>query len=237
MYRSYLQEVEYCQQHLAQYQQLSSKADFALFPDFSALATLNQLFKDSEISLGAQDCSAHEQGAYTGQVSAQSLGELGCDYVIVGHSERRALGETNVIISQKTSQAFAAELTPIICIGEPEDVYHNKQTQAYLTNQLTPLMPVLSPNYFKSFCIAYEPIWAIGTGQTPNIDEIEQIQAFIRQFVETETGANTFRVVYGGSVNAKNCAELKTMMPFEGFLIGKASLDIQEFAQIVNLID
>ncbi len=239
MYRSYAQAVDYCAAHRDQYRALASisTADVAIFPSFESIAAIKQLLP--EINIGAQDCSPHDPGAHTGQVSAESLHELGCTYVIIGHSERRAAGDTDEMVAQKLAQAFQAGLIPILCIGEPEAVYNEGRTstQTFLTAQLAPAIPVLKSNSHIPFNIAYEPMWAIGSGKTPTIQEIEQTQAFIRESIQRETGATNFRLLYGGSVSNKNAAALKTIKPFEGFLIGKASLDVEEFAQIVNLIN
>lgn len=239
MYRTHAQTVDYCTEHIEQYRELASNsiADVVIFPSFETVASLIQLLP--KINIGAQDCSAHDLGAHTGQVSAQSLHELGCKYVIIGHSERRAAGDTDGIVAHRLAQAFKAGLIPILCIGEPADIYNERliSTQMFLTAQLTRAIPVLKSNRQLPFNIAYEPIWAIGSGKTPTVPEIEHTQAFIREFIQRETGATNFRVLYGGSVGSKNAAKLKTIKPFEGFLIGKASLDVGEFAQIINLIN
>ncbi len=239
MYRSYAQTIEQCKKDLDLLRRLGANAtiDVALLPSTDALSAVGQIVAATGIYLGAQDCSAHDLGAYTGQVAAQSLRELGCSFVIIGHSERRAASDTDEIIAQKVGQAFKAGLAPIICIGEPEAVYNLGQTQQFLTKQLQALQSILSAHTTHHFNIAYEPVWAIGSGKTPTPPEISNTISCIRNFLETEIGSSQFRILYGGSVNQKNAGELKNIEPFEGFLVGKASLDIQEFAHIINMIE
>lgn len=182
------------------------------------------------IHLGGQNCSHQSSGALTGEISATMLADVGCRYVILGHSERRTLhGETSSLIKQKTQQALDANLIPIICVGESLEQRQKGLAEKIIEEQLTESIPHLS-NPSSTYLIAYEPIWAIGTGLTATKEDIEAMHTFIRQH---PTGQNT-SILYGGSVNGNNAAEILTLQNVDGVLVGGASLKIEEFNRIIN---
>lgn len=182
------------------------------------------------IHLGGQNCSHQSSGAFTGETSAAMLADVGCRYVILGHSERRTLhGEKSPLIKQKAQQALDAKLIPIICVGESLEQRQQGLAEKIIEEQLNESIPHLSdPSSF--YLIAYEPIWAIGTGLTATREDIEAMHKFIRQH---PTGQNT-SILYGGSVNGDNAAEILNIQNVNGVLVGGASLKIDEFNRILN---
>ncbi|MES2984884.1 MAG: triose-phosphate isomerase [Pseudomonadota bacterium] len=178
----------------------------------------------SPLKLGGQDCHAKTHGACTGEVSAPMLADMGCSYVIVGHSERRAEGETCADVCAKAEAAMAAGLIPIICIGESRAEYEAGRTRAALSEQLVPIAALSATDYL----IAYEPIWAIGTSQTPSSIEIADAHTHIKSALGSETC-----VLYGGSVNAANGEEILGIAHVSGALIGGASLEISSMRAIL----
>jgi len=184
------------------------------------------LLKTAGVAVGGQDCSDQEDGAYTGQVSAAQLKDIGCTYVIVGHSERREHnGETNKIVSAKASRAIAAGLTPIICVGETLEQREAGKEQQVVGGQLVESIPVDAVNYV----VAYEPVWAIGTGKVASPEDVEAMHAFIR----TNVGAGV-RILYGGSMNFDNAAELLATPNVDGGLVGGASLTAESFLSLAK---
>ena len=180
---------------------------------------------NAELKLGAQNCYVGKQGAYTGEVSAPMLKDIGCNYVIIGHSERRAMGETDVDVAAKASAVVEAGLMPIICVGESrEDCDHGRTKQA-LDTQLAGLKTLTSGTYI----IAYEPIWAIGAGTTPKAAEIETTHSHIKSVLGSDT-----RVLYGGSVNVGNAGEILGLASVAGALIGGASLEIESMGALIT---
>lgn len=182
------------------------------------------------VALGAQNCSAFEAGAYTGEVSASLLGEMGCEYVIVGHSERRTLfGETSEDVRNKAMQVLACYMTPVVCIGESLEMYESGETKAYLKDQLEACLPD------QNFILAYEPIWAIGTGRVPTLEEIEETQAFLKE-VLVRHGLGETPVLYGGSVKGENAKDILALPSVDGVLVGGASLKIGSFLKIMRSV-
>jgi triosephosphate isomerase (TIM) len=210
--------------------------DVAVFPPFPYLAELSSQHAKSGLGIGAQDVSEHEgQGAYTGEVSAAMLADIGAQWALVGHSERRQYhGESDELVARKFAAARAGGLTPILCVGETLEQREAGQTEAVIARQLH---AVLAPNGIASFdtaVIAYEPIWAIGTGRTATPEMAQQVHAFIRSQLETEDVmiARLTRLLYGGSVKAANAAELFAQADVDGGLIGGASLAASDFLGI-----
>ena len=196
---------------------------------------LRDEFGLSAIALGAQDVSAVNSGAYTGQISAVMLREQGCQYVIVGHSERRQyLHETNEEVVQKAIRAREAGLMPIVCVGEGLDVYQAQQTQAFIVAQLDPLISAIQSNELDRCVVAYEPIWAIGTGLAATAAYASQVHGFIReQFAKVNSiFSQQLTILYGGSVKPDNAAQLFHAPDIDGGLIGGASLQPAEFMSI-----
>ena len=187
----------------------------------------------SAIAWGAQDCSSHDAGAFTGEVSAAMLAEFGCRYVIVGHSERRALhGESDRLVAEKAAQALAADLTPIVCVGETLAEREAGQTAAVVARQLGAAIDLLGDGVAK-VVVAYEPVWAIGTGKTASPAEAEAVHAQLRtQLAAASPQAAGISILYGGSVKPDNAASLFGQANIDGGLIGGASLNAQHFAAI-----
>ncbi len=203
-------------------------------PPFPYLSiTLNRLF-GTAIACGGQDCARHEKGAYTGEVSAFMLKDIGCSYVIIGHSERRQhYQETSELIQQKAEIALKVGLRPIICIGETLADREGQKTLEVLEDQLKKSVPEND----QEFVIAYEPVWAIGTGKTPTITEILEVHAFIRAWLEkNRKKSSSVPILYGGSVNEQNAKDLLSLQNVDGVLVGGASLKAETFWQIVQAV-
>lgn len=202
------------------------------------LSAAVRAFKDSRIAVGAENVYFEKSGAYTGEISADMLADLGVRYVIVGHSERRALfGETDEIVNKKVLAALEAGLNPIICVGESLAQREMGVTMELIALQVKSALAGVSAEQMRRCVIAYEPIWAIGTGKTATADQAEEVCAQIRKVIGEVYGeavAEATTVQYGGSMNAKNCEELLSKKDVDGGLIGGASLKAPDFAVIVN---
>jgi len=194
-------------------------------------------FKDSKVGVGAQDVSAYESGAYTSEISGAQLADAGAKYVIIGHSERRANhGETDVQVRAKTAAALTSKLTPIVCVGETLEEREMGITIELVTLQVKTALSGLSAEQARRVVIAYEPVWAIGTGVTATAEQAGEVCTAIRAVIRTLYGARIARSVtiqYGGSMNAKNAEELLAQPDIDGGLIGGASLKPEEFAKII----
>ena len=186
----------------------------------------------------AQNCGAEKSGAYTGEVSAEMLNDIGIEYVIIGHSERREYyGETNEILTKKVDLAFANGLKAIFCCGEPLSVRDANAQNVFVEEQLKSSLFHLSEEQMKNFIIAYEPVWAIGTGRTASSEQAQEMHAHIRSVLEGKYGkaiADTVSVLYGGSVKATNAAEIFSQPDVDGGLVGGASLIAAEFTTIIK---
>jgi len=211
-----------------------TNVDIALCPSHLLLSTVARGIKSSRISLGAQTVSEYEQGAYTGETSASTLGEIGCRYVIVGHSERRHLfGESITSVAAKSQAAIKAGLIPIICLGETQSEHSKGATNSVIEAQLEPFVEV-GVDAFKDVVIAYEPVWAIGTGETASPAQAQDVHAFIRSCLMKidSRAAELTRILYGGSVKPDNAKDLFARNDVDGGLIGGASLNAEDFLQI-----
>jgi triosephosphate isomerase len=190
------------------------------------------------IAFGAQDLSAHDGGAYTGEVTAAMLAKLGCDYVVVGHSERREYhGESDALVNAKAGRALAAGITPIVCVGEGLDIRKSGEHVAYTLAQLDGSLAGLTTEQVANLVVAYEPVWAIGTGEVATPEDAQEVCQAIRARVEAtfgEEAAAGLRMLYGGSVKATNVASIMAQPDVDGALVGGASLDADEFAAIVR---
>jgi triosephosphate isomerase len=209
-------------------------------PPFVHLTDVQRLLGASRIALGGQDVCAEEPGAHTGEVSAGMLADIGCRYVIVGHSERRALyGEDDGLVARKFLAAGRQALVPILCVGESLDERERDATRAVILRQLDAVLAAAGPPAFARAVIAYEPVWAIGTGRTATPGQAQEVHALIRGRIAEKdaTIAASLRVLYGGSVKAANAAELFAMPDVDGGLIGGASLKAEEFASICAAAD
>lgn len=214
-------------------QDIGVAAEVAVCPPFIWLDAVKDALEGSQIILGAQDCHPQPEGAYTGDISAPMLRDAGCDYVIVGHSERRTLhGESSAEIREKAEAIFAAGMAPIICVGESQEERDAGQTIAVIREQCAASVPDAQKGIPV---IAYEPIWAIGSGKTPSLDEIARVHTEIHGImVELGFASGALRVLYGGSVKPGNAAEILALPGVEGALIGGASLKADDFAAIVR---
>jgi len=210
--------------------------DVAVFPPFPYLAELAAQHGDSGLGIGAQDLSEHGgQGAYTGEVSGAMLVDVGARWVLVGHSERRQYHrEDNELVARKFAAARAAGLTPILCVGETLQQREDDATESVIARQLQAVLHGSGIASFDTAVIAYEPVWAIGTGHTATPEQVQQVHGFIRSQLESEdaTLSRLTRLLYGGSVKAANAAELFAQADVDGGLIGGASLTAPDFLAI-----
>ena len=208
--------------------------EFLVCPPFTLLTSAKKAIKGSRLMLGAQDCSFADKGAHTGDISPVMLKDLGCQYVIVGHSERRTdHHETNELIAKKAEAAINAGLKVIVCIGETEAERDAGKTIDVCTTQIMGSVPAIST--YQNTVIAYEPVWAIGTGKTPTAQDVQDVHAAIRKVVAKKLGranANKMRLLYGGSMKPSNAKELLALPDVDGGLIGGASLKVEDFMAI-----
>ena len=207
-------------------------------PIYTALSTVAEIIKKSPIQLAAQNCYPETSGAYTGEISPEFLQDAGCEYVILGHSERRQLmDETNHFINQKMIRVLEAGLKPILCIGETLQQRENDQMFEVLTTQVKEGTANLTAAQMATVVIAYEPVWAIGTGKTASAEQAEDAHAFIRGLLQgifnPDVAAKT-RILYGGSVKPNNVDELMAQEDIDGALVGGASLKAEDFIRIVR---
>lgn len=214
------------------------KVDVTVIPPFTDIRSVQTVVDGDKLLLtyGAQDLSQHDSGAYTGEISGAFLAKLGCTFVVVGHSERRTLhGETDEIVLAKTKAALKHDLTPIVCIGEGLDVREAGEHVAHNVAQLKGSLAGLSAAEIAKTVIAYEPVWAIGTGRVAGADDAQEVCKAIREalveIADAETAASV-RILYGGSVNAKNVGDLVGRPDVDGALVGGASLKSDEFATL-----
>ena len=211
----------------------SASVEIAVCPSHVHVPLALRLTADTAIEVGAQNCSEHEAGAFTGEVSATMLAEMGCDRVILGHSERRRQrAETSALVAAKCRAAHGAGLNAVACVGETLEQRQQGRTQAVVAEQLEPLLDELT----AADAIAYEPVWAIGTGHSATPAQAQEMHAFIRGYLGDALGevAGQLRLLYGGSVKADNAAALFAQDDIDGGLVGGASLDAGEFAAIVG---
>jgi len=213
-------------------------AEVVICPPFTALEAVGKLLQGSRIALGAQDLYWQPQGAFTGEISGLMLADAGCRYVIVGHSERRQyFGETNETVQRKVRAALSHGLTPIICIGETLAQRDANQTFEILAQQLDGAFASLPAAEARMCLLAYEPVWAIGTGRTAAPEQAQEAHAFIRRWLGKQFGEElreAVRIQYGGSVNAANAAGLLQQADVDGALVGGASLQAEAFSAIVK---
>jgi triosephosphate isomerase (TIM) len=212
-------------------------AEVAVIPPFPYLAELIAAASGSAIAFGAQDLSEHRQGAFTGEVAGSMLREIGCRYVLVGHSERRLYhAETNEVVARKFVAAQAAGLVPLLCIGELLEHREAGETEAVVGAQLDAVLGLAGIGAFENAVVAYEPVWAIGTGKTASPEQAQDVHAFMRdKFAKQDARiASSLRLLYGGSVKAANAAELFAQSDIDGGLIGGASLVAADFLAICD---
>lgn len=207
-------------------------------PPFVHITKVVESVDNDRVKVGAQNCGAEPKGAFTGEVSAEMVKSTGAEYVIIGHSERREYyGETGEILNKKIALALENNLTPIYCCGEPLQIRQGETQNAYVKKQLDETIFQLPEDAFLKIVIAYEPIWAIGTGLTATPAQAQEMHAFIRSLIAEKFGAgiaDKISILYGGSANAKNAKELFANPDVDGGLIGGASLDAESFLGVVN---
>ena len=211
--------------------------EVALCPPFVFLSQVGELTAGAGIALGAQNVSEHDKGAYTGEISAQMLMDFGCTYAIVGHSERRAMyGESDDQVASKFHRARAGGLRPILCVGETLQERESNETQDVIARQLGAVLDTLGAHGLSEAVIAYEPVWAIGTGKTATPEMANDVHRFIREClrVHCDEAASRTRILYGGSVKSSNAQALFAMSDIDGGLVGGASLQADEFLAICH---
>ena len=209
------------------------EAGVAVCAPFPYLGEVGAILEGGAMAWGGQDCSSHESGAYTGEVSAAMLAEFGCRYVIVGHSERRALhAESDQLVADKAKAALAHRLVPIVCVGETLAEREAGQTESVVRRQLAAVVQTLG-DAISQVVVAYEPVWAIGTGKTASPAQAQDVHAVLRAQLQQATAqAQSMQILYGGSVKADNAAELFAQPDIDGGLIGGASLKVGDFTAI-----
>lgn len=212
--------------------------DVAVAPPFVYLHKAVYLAKDSVLKVGAQNCYFESKGAFTGEIAPEMLKDVGCDFVILGHSERRhVLGETDEVINKKVKKALEAGLEVILCVGELLKEREANKTEDVVKAQLVGGLTDISADDMTKITIAYEPVWAIGTGKTATPDQAQDVHAFIRGWFKSnynETVAEQVRIQYGGSVKPDNAAELMSQPDIDGALVGGAALKADSFSAIIK---
>jgi triosephosphate isomerase len=217
----------------------ANHCEVVIAPVFTALKTVADRLEGSNIKVAAQNCSTETKfGAHTGEVSAEMLKDVGCSYVIIGHSERRQFyGETDTSVNLKTKAALAAGLTAVVCVGEMLAEREAGRAETVVKSQLVNGLAGLTVADVERIIIAYEPVWAIGTGKTATPDQAQEMHGFIRRIVQEINGkdvADKTRILYGGSVKPENIGDLMVQPDVDGALVGGASLEADSFAKIVN---
>ena len=210
-------------------------AEIIVCAPFPYLSQVEALIEGSNLMLGAQNLNVNASGAFTGEVSAEMIKDFGANHVIVGHSERRSLyGETSEIVAEKTKAAIDSGLTPILCLGESLDQRESGKTESVVSEQLNKVIKMVGIEAFNNIIIAYEPVWAIGTGMTATPEQAQSVHKFIRDLLASSSQdiAHKTAILYGGSMNASNAVELISCADIDGGLIGAAALKAEDFLQI-----
>ena len=212
--------------------------EMMIAPTYTALVQVSEVLKGSPVALGAQNLFWENEGAYTGEISAPMLISAGCSHAIIGHSERRQyFGETDHTVNKKIVTAINHDLIPVFCIGESEQERDLNQTFSILDKQVTKGLSDISAKNLETLIIAYEPIWAIGTGKTATTEQAQEVHQFIRSLIDKAFGrelAQSIRILYGGSVKPENIDELMAMPDVDGALVGGASLKAGSFSNIIK---
>ena len=210
-------------------------AEIIVCAPFPYLSQVEVLIEGSILMLGAQNLNLNASGAFTGEVSAEMIKDFGANHVIVGHSERRSLyGETSEIVAEKTKAAIDSGLTPILCLGESLDQRESGKTESVVSEQLNKVIKMVGIEAFNNIIVAYEPVWAIGTGMTATPEQAQAVHKFIRDLLASSSQdiAHKTAILYGGSMNAGNAVELISCADIDGGLIGGAALKAEDFLQI-----
>ena len=212
--------------------------EVVLAPPFVALSAVYAHLPSTPIRLGAQNLFGKDEGAFTGEISAPMIKDLGCSYVIIGHSERRQhFKETNDLINEKIHAALRHGLTPIFCVGELLEERESGRTESVISQQIIEGLQTVTPEQVSTITIAYEPVWAIGTGRAATMEQAAEVHAHIRSIMTDKWGAaqDDIRILYGGSVTAENAGQLFQSPQIQGALVGKACLNPESFAKIADL--
>lgn len=212
--------------------------EIMIAPPFTALQPVFEVIRETPIELGAQNLFWEKEGAYTGEVSGSMIRSAGCRYVIIGHSERRQyFGETDTSVNRRIHAALTSQLAPVVCVGESEAEREAGNTFSVLDKQMRNGLERLTAEQMASIVIAYEPVWAIGTGKTATPEQAQEVHAYIRDFLKTRYESRTAestRIIYGGSVKPNNISELMALPDIDGALVGGASLDPPTFNEIIK---
>jgi len=237
MYKTPQEAADTAKQLVEQVREVAD-VDIMIAPPFTALESVSRMLKNSLVALGAQNLYWEDEGAYTGEISAPMLKSAGCQYAIIGHSERRQyFGETDKTVNQKIQAAIQVGLKPVFCIGETEQEREAEQTLSVLDKQVKKGLERLLPEQLDTLIIAYEPVWAIGTGKTATEDQAQEVHQFIRSLIEKSFGndlSKSIRILYGGSVKPDNILNLMAMPDIDGALVGGASLSADSFSRIIK---
>ena len=237
MYKTPQEAADTAKQLVEQVREVAD-VDIMIAPPFTALESVSRVIKNSPVALGAQNLYWEDEGAYTGEISAPMLKSAGCQYAIIGHSERRQyFGETDKTVNQKIQAAIQVGLKPVFCIGETEQEREAEQTLSVLDKQVRKGLERLLPEQLDTLIIAYEPVWAIGTGKTATEDQAQEVHQFIRSLIEKSFGndlSKSIRILYGGSVKPDNILNLMAMPDIDGALVGGASLSADSFSRIIK---
>ncbi len=215
--------------------------DVMIAPTYLSLPLVSTTLRDSRIKVGAQNLYFENQGAFTGEVSAEMIKAAGAEYVIIGHSERRQyFGETDLSVNKKIRAAMGSGLKPVLCIGETETNRDEEKTFSILDKQVSNGLKGLSFDELGNLVLAYEPVWAIGTGKTASVDQVDEVHQYLRSLLEklfSKDFSGKTRILYGGSVNPDNVKELMGIKDVDGALVGGASLDADKFINIIKYRD
>ena len=217
----------------------SNNAEIAVCVPYIYLSNVGQIVKDTRLALGAQNVADKPSGAFTGEISASMLGEMNCKYALVGHSERRTYyGDTNETVADRFFQAQAQDIIPILCVGETLEQREQNQTFSVINEQLDAVINVAGIQSFSKAVIAYEPVWAIGTGKTATDEQAQEVHLYIRKYIaaKDQAIAEKLQILYGGSAKPENAKGLFAMPDIDGGLIGGASLDAESFLKIYHSI-
>ncbi len=216
----------------------ATDCDVVVCPPYTALAAISELIRDTKIDLGAQDMYCETEGAFTGEISPLMLKDVGCRYVILGHSERRQIfKETDELINKKVVAALKYNLVPILCLGETLEEREARRAFEVVKKQFDHSLKNLKPEEMERVVIAYEPVWAIGTGRTATPEQAEQMHSYIRRLLNEQYGemiGQKIQIIYGGSVKPDNIAQLTAKPNLDGALVGGASIKAESFIQIVT---
>ncbi len=216
----------------------SVSSEVVVCAPFPYLSQVEALITHSQVRLGAQNLNTNTSGAFTGEVSADMIKDFGAQYVVVGHSERRSLyGETNTIVAEKVKAALDSDLIPLFCVGETLEQREASETESVVAAQINTVVDLVGIDAFLNIVVAYEPVWAIGTGVTASPEQAQAVHAFIRQLLANNNNdvAQQTPILYGGSMNATNAKELIACADIDGGLIGGASLKPEDFLQICRV--